>query len=102
TAGTEKKRPGNRNERVGRMTRTSAAEKFETIRLVEESGLPVKKALAELKIARSTFYRWYERYQAAGYDGLEDAPRRQRQFWNRIPDSRVYSELCVTRRVAKA
>jgi putative transposase len=69
------------------MTRTSAAEKFETIRLVEESGLPIKKALAELNIPRSTFYRWYERYQTAGYDGLEDAPRQQRQFWNRIPDS---------------
>ena len=28
--------------------RTSAAEKFETIRLVEEAGLPAKRVLAEL------------------------------------------------------
>ena len=53
--------------------RTSAAEKFEIIRLVEEAALPVKRGLAELDVPHSTFYRWYKHYQEAGYDGLEDA-----------------------------
>jgi putative transposase len=68
------------------MMRTSAGEKREIIRLVEESQLPVKRVLAELDIARSTFYRWYECYQAAGEDGLVDGRPQTRQHWNRIPD----------------
>jgi len=47
---------------MGGMTRTSASEKYETIRLVEESSLPVKQTLAELGVPRSTFYRWYDQY----------------------------------------
>lgn len=41
----------------------SAAERFEVIRLVDESQLSVKQTLRELGIARSTFYRWYKAYQ---------------------------------------
>lgn len=67
------------------MTRSSAAEKLEIIRLVEDSSLSVKQTLAELDIPRSTFYRWYERNLEAGYDGLQDRQPQQRQFWNRIP-----------------
>jgi putative transposase len=67
--------------------RYSPAEKLEIIRLVEESELPVKRTLEELEVARSTFYRWYDRYQAAGYDGLADQKPGPQQFWNRIPDS---------------
>jgi transposase-like protein len=72
---------------MGRMTRSSAAEKLEIIRIVEESALPVKQTLAELDVPRSTFYRWYERYLEAGYDGLVDRQPQQRQFWNRIPQA---------------
>jgi putative transposase len=72
---------------MGRLTRSSAAEKLELIRLVEESALPVKQTLAELDIPRTTFYRWYERYRDAGYDGLVDRQPQQRQFWNRIPQN---------------
>src|SRR5690242_11576156 len=68
------------------MRRTSAAEKLEIIRIVEESALPIKQTLEELDVPRSTFYRWYERYQAAGYDGLLDHKPCPRQCWNRIPD----------------
>ena len=66
--------------------RTSAAEKYEIIRLVEEADLPAKRVLAELDIPRSTFYRWYKHYQEAEYDGLEDAHPHARRHWNRIPD----------------
>jgi transposase InsO family protein len=69
------------------MMRYSQAEKMEIIRLVETSDLPVKRTLEELDIPRSSFYRWYERYQTEGYDGLADQKPGPRQFWNRIPDS---------------
>lgn len=71
---------------MGGMIRTSASEKKEIIRLVEESGLPVRRVLAELDIAPSTFYRWYEHYEATGEDGLVDRRPSMRQYWNRIPD----------------
>jgi putative transposase len=67
--------------------RYTPAEKMEIIRLVEASERPVKQTLAELEVPRSTFYRWYERYRAAGYDGLVDQKAGPRQFWNRIPDA---------------
>jgi len=67
------------------MKRTSASEKLEIIRMVEESGLPIKQTLAEVGIARSTFYRWYERYQAEGLDGLVDHKPIPRHCWNQIP-----------------
>jgi len=71
---------------MGGMTRTSASEKYETIRLVEESSLPVKQTLAELGVPRSTFYRWYDQYQRDGLAGLGDRSSQPRQFWNRIPE----------------
>ena len=72
--------------------RYSQAEKMEIIRLVEASELSVKETLQELDVPRSTFYRWYQRYQVSGYDGLVDDKPQARQFWNRIPD-RVRQEV---------
>ncbi len=65
--------------------RYSQSEKMEVIRIVEGSGLGVKRTLQELGINRSTFYEWYRRYLEEGYDGL--APRKPaiRRFWNAIP-----------------
>jgi putative transposase len=72
---------------MGRVTRSSASEKLEIIRIVEGSSLPVQQTLAELDIPRSTFYRWYNRYLELGYEGLLDRQPQQRQFWNRIPQA---------------
>lgn len=66
--------------------RYSQAEKMEIIRLVEDSELPVKHTLDELGVARSTFYRWYRRYEKEGYEGLSSRPPHARRFWNRIPE----------------
>ena len=44
--------------------RYPASEKLEIIRLVEKSHLPVRRTLAKLGIPSTTFYRWYDRYQA--------------------------------------
>jgi len=64
----------------------SPSEKVEIIRLVEESHLPVRRTLEILGIARSSFYRWYDRYQQGGPEALADRPSRPDRVWNRIPD----------------
>ena len=65
--------------------RYPASEKQEIIRLVEQSSLPVRRTLAQLGIAKSTFYLWYERYRAGGTVALEDRKASQRRSWNKIP-----------------
>jgi transposase InsO family protein len=65
--------------------RHSQEEKMEIIRLVEGSPVSVTQTLTELGINRSTFYKWYERYVAEGYEGLANRYRPPRQFWNKIP-----------------
>ena len=62
------------------------AEKYEIIRLVEESDLGVLRTLRELGIPKSTFYTWYGRYRENGYDGLSEGASNPRKFWNKIPD----------------
>jgi len=66
--------------------RYPASEKLEIIRLVEQSHLPAKRTLDKLGIPRTTFYRWYDRYQVFGIDGLEDRSSAPGRLWNRIPD----------------
>jgi transposase InsO family protein/transposase-like protein len=66
--------------------RYPASEKLEIIRLVEQSHLPAKRTLATLGISRTTFYRWYDRYQAGGPESLEDRSSKPGRVWNRIPD----------------
>ena len=67
--------------------RYPAAEKLEVIRLIEQSHLPVRRALRHLGIPPATFYRWYDLYQAGGPEALEDRPSRPGRVWNRIPDA---------------
>ena len=66
--------------------RYPASEKLEIIRLVERSHLPVRRTLDKLGIPSTTFYRWYDRYQAFGEAGLEDRNSGPGRVWNRIPD----------------
>jgi len=61
-------------------------EKLEIIRLVERSHLPISRTLGKLGIPRTTFYRWYDRYQTGGSDALEDRSPQPTRVWNRIPD----------------
>ena len=64
----------------------SPSDRAEIIRLVEESHLPARRTLELLGIARSSFYRWYDRYQRGGPEALADRPSRPDRGWNRIPD----------------
>ena len=66
--------------------RYPASEKLEIIKLVEHSHLPVKRTLDMLGIPRTTFYGWYDRYQAGGPEALEDRISRPSRVWNRIAD----------------
>ena len=53
----------------------SASEKLAIIRLVEDSELSVRRTLLELKVSRSSFYRWYRAYEQGGFEGLENHSR---------------------------
>lgn len=66
--------------------RYSASEKFDIIRLVEQSNLPVGQTLLRLGIRRSTFYSWLKRYQEGGIDGLEDRKPSPQWVWNKLPE----------------
>ena len=65
--------------------RRTASEKIEIIRLVEDADLPVRETLRQLGVPRSTFYGWYQRYEAEGFDGLHDQKPVPRPRWNAIP-----------------
>lgn len=60
--------------------RYSQSEKMQIIRLVEESPVSIKQTLRELNINRSTFYKWYRRYQEGGLDALANRYCPPRQF----------------------
>ena len=53
----------------------TASEKLAIIRLVEASELSVRRTLAEIKVSRSSFYRWYGAYERGGLDGLANQGR---------------------------
>lgn len=64
----------------------SPSEKLEIIKLVEQSDLGVNRTLKELKVHKSTFYKWYRRYRHEGKEGLQ---RKKSSIlsWNRINDA---------------
>ena len=63
------------------------SEKYEIIRLVEASDLGVIRTLRQLKINKSTFYKWYSQYSRYGYDGLAKRKGKRQTNWNRISDA---------------
>jgi transposase-like protein len=66
--------------------RYPASEKLEIIRLVEQSHLPARRTLQKLGTAKTTFYRWCDRYNAFGTAGLADRSSGPGRIWNRIPE----------------
>tara|TARA_B110000014_G_scaffold164780_1_gene116415 strand:- start:67 stop:1062 length:996 start_codon:yes stop_codon:yes gene_type:complete len=67
--------------------RYCAADKYEIIRLVQNSNLSVRQTLGRLSIHKSTFYNWLNRYQENGIDGLEDKKPIPQAVWNKITES---------------
>src|SRR3954451_16758723 len=66
--------------------RYPSSEKLEIIRLVEQSHLPARRALQQIGIPRSKFYRWCDLYRTGGPEALDDRSPRPDRVWNRIPD----------------
>ena len=62
----------------------SQQEKYEIIKLVEQSDLGVIRTLREIKVNKSTFYKWYNSYLEKGYDGLARKHRVKANTWNKI------------------
>ena len=63
--------------------------KLEVLRAVEGSCLPVREALAQLGIPRSTYYRWRGNFRQDGVLGLRDRPSPRMRIWNQIlPEER--------------
>jgi putative transposase len=52
--------------------RNSAAEKLEIIRLVEQPHLQVRRTLGPIRVPRTTFCHWYDRYTIGGPEALAD------------------------------
>lgn len=62
----------------------SQSEKYEIIRIVEQSDLGVIRTLRELKVNKTTFYNWYNAYLKNGYEGLARKSANSNGSWNRI------------------
>ncbi len=54
-------------------------EKYEIIRLVEQSEKSARETLKEIGVPKSTFFDWYSRYLKNGFDGLANAKRKPKQ-----------------------
>ena len=72
----------------------SAAKKREMIELVRRSPQPKRATIAELGMARSTFYRWQRRYRDQGEAGLLDRKAEPGAVWNRL---RPEEEIVIVR-----
>lgn len=66
--------------------RYSQSERYDIIRLVEESDQPATKVLREIGVPKATFYEWYGHYREDGFDGLADRKPLAKRIWNKIPE----------------
>jgi len=62
----------------------SAEKKREMIELVRRAPQPKRATIAELGLARSTFYRWQRCYRDQGAAGLTDRKPEPGAVWNRL------------------
>ena len=72
----------------------SALEKTEALARVASSGLPKRKALGELGVPKSTYYRWLRRKDQ---QGLEDDTGGGKPPWNRLTSREVDHVLSAAR-----
>ena len=72
----------------------SAVEKSEVLARVASSALPKRKALGELGVPRSTYYRWLRRSEQRG---LDDDAGRGKPPWNRLTLREVDHVLSAAR-----
>ena len=65
------------------------AEKMEIIRLVEQSDLGVIRTLNQLKVNKTTFYKWYNAFLQAGYSSGSQIAQLNSTF-NTLRDFDIY------------
>ena len=82
-----------------RYQRVSAVEKAEVLVKVISSSMPKRKALGELGVPRSTYYRWLRRSEQRG---LENDAGGGRPAWNRMTSGEVDHVLSAAREDAGA
>ncbi len=71
----------------------TADDKVEIMELVCKSPLSVKETLRQLGVARSTYYRWKERFERSGITGLQDHKPSPQTVWNRLTDQETQTVL---------
>lgn len=76
--------------------RFNQAEKYEIIRLVEDSEIGPIRTIKELGINKSTFYNWYGKYRQGGYDALGANDKNRNSFWNKASGIRFLTK-CAPR-----
>ena len=62
----------------------SQNEKMDIIRLAEQSDLDVIRTLRQIKVNKTSFYKWYNGYQQHGYDGLARRSGNRKEVQNKI------------------
>ena len=72
----------------------SGTEKAEVLTKVTSSGLPKRRALGELGVPRSTYYRWLRRKEQ---QGLEDDIGASPPPWNKLASQEIDSVLTAAR-----
>ena len=72
----------------------SGIEKAEGLTKVASSGLPKRRALGELGVPRSTYYRWLRRKEQ---QGLEDDIGASTPPWNKLASQEIDSVLSAAR-----
>ena len=77
-----------------RYRRMSGAEKAAVLNKVASSGLPKRRALGELGVPKSTYYRWLRRKEQ---QGLEDDVGGGNPPWNKLTTKEVDSVLSAAR-----
>ncbi len=64
------------------------------------AGRPVAQVAEEMNVSRATGYKWWRRFQAEGYRGLEDRSSRPRRSPRQTPD-RIEQRIVGLRRERK-
>ena len=67
-----------------RYPRMTPEQKWEILRAVETSSLPVKESLIRLEVPSSTYYRWKANFDKHGREGLQDRSPFKGRVWNEL------------------
>ncbi len=67
-----------------RYSRMNPEQKWEILRAVASSSLPVKESLIRWDVPSSTYYRWKAAFEKQGIEGLRDRSPFKGKTWNEV------------------